>query len=48
MSDLFLPLKVVSSLSPVKAKRNVEESKAFLLNDFSSMERFSPPIALWK
>ena len=37
MSDLFLPLKVVSSLSPVKAKRNVEESKAFLLNDFSSM-----------
>ena len=37
MSDLFLPLKVVSSLSPVKAKRNVEESKAFLLNDFSSI-----------
>ena len=37
MSDLFLPLKVVSSLSTVKAKRNVEESKAFLLNDFSSM-----------
>ena len=37
MSDLFLPLKVVSSLSPVKAKRNVEESKAFLLNDFASM-----------
>ena len=37
MSDLFLPLKVVSSLSPVKAKRNVGESKAFLLNDFSSM-----------
>ena len=32
-----MPLKVVSSLSPVKAKRNVEESKAFLLNDFSSM-----------
>ena len=32
-----MPLKVVSSLSPVKAKRNVEESKAFLLNDFASM-----------
>ena len=32
-----MPLKVVSSLSPVKAKRNIEESKAFLLNDFSSM-----------
>lgn len=39
MSDLFLPLSVLSRLSEQKARRNIEEAKAFLDNDFSSLAK---------
>ena len=56
MSELFSPISVLARMSVQKARRNIEDSKAYMRNDFSQMasilSRYNPleviKMALWE